>query len=263
MNQQEIENYVFRFFDAHECNLLHKNQDQLEFQLTKELDKELLNRPFYWMYMEKTKQYPQPASLHLHFSEKNEIKEPSSKFIHFGSPLLHQIFEIAQNNGKYVKLYENAKRSSPKTTPLIPWLCMNAKVTFQTNLTKELIYSIGLNLIHGNFVEDMNLHLQEKNLESSIPHNRFTLAPIIKTKSGITRIKEHILQSVQMHPFDWAQKAENQLKTELDALESYFAPADPKPDKYFLEKKMIYELYEPTIKFEVINGGLFFLECSH
>jgi hypothetical protein len=142
-------------------------------------------------------------------------------------------------------------------------LCMNAKVTFQTNLTKELIFSIGLNLIHGNFIEDMNTHLQNKKMEPSIPHNRFTLEPIIKTQSGIKKIKENILHSVQKHPFDWALKAEKQLNTELGALEVYFAPSEQKPEKYLIEKKMIYELYEPTIKFDVINGGLFYLESSH
>ncbi len=77
-------------------------------QLTIELDKELMNRPFYWHYLEKTGGDTKSHGTYL--SSPNQEKAPEDikgEPIHFGSPRLHQIFHSTRNLAGYIRLYEN------------------------------------------------------------------------------------------------------------------------------------------------------------
>ncbi|MDR2993585.1 MAG: YqhG family protein, partial [Bacillus cereus] len=54
MQQHEIHNYLYNFFEANNCEILGRSPHLLDVQLTIEMDKLLMNRPFYWHYLEKT-----------------------------------------------------------------------------------------------------------------------------------------------------------------------------------------------------------------
>ncbi|MFP3490273.1 YqhG family protein, partial [Staphylococcus sp. SIMBA_130] len=54
MHQENIHNYLRSYFLANDCRILNEKPGLLDVQLTIELDKELMNRPFYWHYLEKT-----------------------------------------------------------------------------------------------------------------------------------------------------------------------------------------------------------------
>lgn len=63
MQQTEIHQFLKKYFTAHNCDLTEDDPSYLKVQLTIEMDKELMNRPFYWHYIEKTGGKPNPASL--------------------------------------------------------------------------------------------------------------------------------------------------------------------------------------------------------
>ena len=65
--------------------------DYLTVQLTIELDKELMNRPFYWHYLEKTGGVPNPDRLTFITDSQNAPTNIKGETIHFGSPRLHQM----------------------------------------------------------------------------------------------------------------------------------------------------------------------------
>ncbi|MES9682348.1 YqhG family protein, partial [Gottfriedia acidiceleris] len=48
MQQHEIHDYIEYFFRYNDCEILQKTPTYLEIQLTIEMDKKLMNRPFYW-----------------------------------------------------------------------------------------------------------------------------------------------------------------------------------------------------------------------
>lgn len=58
MQQQEIHSYLLKYFQANDCEIIENNSGQLTVQLTIDLDKRLMNRPFYWTYIEKTGEPP-------------------------------------------------------------------------------------------------------------------------------------------------------------------------------------------------------------
>ena len=65
MQQHEIHNYLYNFFEANNCEILERSPHLLDVQLTIEMDKLLMNRPFYWHYLEKTGGVPNPMRLTL------------------------------------------------------------------------------------------------------------------------------------------------------------------------------------------------------
>ena len=50
MQQQEIHKFLERYFHANDCEIVENGPGYMTVQLTIELDKELMNRPFYWHY---------------------------------------------------------------------------------------------------------------------------------------------------------------------------------------------------------------------
>ena len=63
MQQQEIHKFLERYFLANDCEILENQTGYMTVQLTIDLDKELMNRPFYWHYLEKTGGVPNPMKL--------------------------------------------------------------------------------------------------------------------------------------------------------------------------------------------------------
>lgn len=88
---------------------------RLDVQLTIEMDKRLMNRPFYWHYLEKTGGIPNPMQLSL-ITDPNHAEE-EGELIHYGSPRLHQIFQTTKELGSYIRLFEDTKGSGTAHTP--------------------------------------------------------------------------------------------------------------------------------------------------
>ena len=65
MQQQEIHNFLLTYFKANHCEIIENQDTYITIQLTIDMDKELMNRPFYWQYLEKTGGVPNPAKLTL------------------------------------------------------------------------------------------------------------------------------------------------------------------------------------------------------
>lgn len=63
MQQAQISTFLKRFFQATNCPIIEEKNGYFTVQLTVEMDKELMNRPFYWHYLEKTGGTPNPMKL--------------------------------------------------------------------------------------------------------------------------------------------------------------------------------------------------------
>jgi hypothetical protein len=189
MQQQEIRKFLARYFTANGCDITEEGPGYMTVQLTIELDKELMNRPFYWHYLEKTGGVPNPMK--LTFITNRQLAPPDLKgeTIHFGSPRLHQIFQSARSLAGYIRLYEQHASPPGMQTPLRPWLCMNVKISYQCDRKRDVFKSIGLQLINGQMVEDFHDRLLQLQLTPKIPDYSFTLSPLIMPKSGISRIE--------------------------------------------------------------------------
>ena len=118
MQQQEIHNFLDRYFTATNCEVLEQSNGHMKVQLTIDLDKELMNRPFYWHYLEKTGGVPNPMQLTFITDQNNVSDTLKGEMIHFGSPRLHQIFQSTIKFGKFIRLFENRSTNRKYEHPI-------------------------------------------------------------------------------------------------------------------------------------------------
>lgn len=259
MQQHEIRHFVERYFRANECVILEANDEYMTVQLTIEMDKELMNRPFYWHYIERTGGTPQPMQLTLITKPTEKTKALQGERLHFGSPRLHQIFRSAQKRGSFIRLYEEPDASQHTHIPLHPWLGLNVKISYQCDRKKDQILSLGLHLISGTIIEQFHEFLLKRKLTPKIPDYCFTISPLIKPKSGIGRLEQYIRSRIAADDHTWAEKAEERWAEDLALLDHFYEEIEEKPECYYIEKEALEQQYKPRIIVSVINGGIFYL----
>lgn len=259
MQQHEIHSFLKRYFTAHHCDIVEETPFYLTVQLTIDMDKELMNRPFYWHYLEKTGGVPNPAQLTLITDTAFDDTTIRGEKIHFGSPRLHQIFSSTQKLGAFIRLYESIQQTRPSHMPLHPWIGMNVKISYQCNLKKDTVLSLGLHLITGSIAVSFQERLEQYNLSAKIPDYCFTMSPLIKPTSGVNRLQQFIRGEIEQDNHDWAVHSRQRWQEDLSLLNHFYEEMDEKPDCYEVEKQALQELYEPKIVVQTINGGLFYL----
>ncbi|MGO4887131.1 YqhG family protein [Anaerobacillus sp. MEB173] len=259
MQQHEIRDYVERYFQANHCEIIDGSDAHIQVQLTIELDKALMNRPFYWHYLEKTGGTPNPMKMTLIIDQNKVAEDLKGELIHFGSPRLHQIFQSAKQLGSFIRLYEETDQVSGQSTPLQPWLCLNTKISYECDRKKDTILSLGLHLISGQVVSEFHNHLSQLSLTPKIPDYCFTLTPIITPKSGLKRLENVIRDIIDRDDHLWASEAKKRWTDDQALLDHFYEGTEEKPECYHVEKEALKIQYEPKINVDIINGGMFYL----
>ncbi len=257
MQQQDIHNFLHRFFISNGCNIIESSSGHIVIQLTIEMDKLLMNRPFYWHYVEKTGGAPNPMRLTFITDYSKAPEGIRGETIHFGSPRLHQIFQATKKMAANIRMYELV--SSNHKVALQPWLVLNTKVSYMCDRKKDLFLSLGLNLINGMVIDQIQKKLLKKQLTPKIPDYCFTLSPLIKPISGVKRIENIITQLIDSDDHTWARDAEIRWEKDLELLDHFYEDVEEKPESYLIEKTALEEQYKPRIKVDIVNGGLFYL----
>lgn len=260
MEQQiDLSQFLRNYFQTKQCTILSNEEGQMQIQLTEEMDRELMNRPFYWHYIKKIGREGEPQILRLITDkDKAQAKEPG-EWIHFGSPRLHQIMNKLTEKERYVKLFEAVHTSN--NTPLYPWLVLNIKISYRGIQHKDEIFSVGLQLLHGNIALNMMEYLEELELERTISDYCYTLTPMIKLRSGFIRLQNLLLQHVKNQDNTWAEESIKHLEMEKTTLKHFYEKELDHP-RYLEELKALEKRFKPEVIFQVINGGMFYLTQS-
>lgn len=261
MQQQDIHKFLITYFKANHCDIIEQHPTYLTIQLTIEMDKELMNRPFYWHFLEKTGGVPNPARLTFITDHQNVPTNIKGETIYFGSPRLHQIIESTKNLASYIRLYEDTGMNQQQHS-LLPWLNLNVCISYQCDRKKDIFLSVGLNLITGEIVENFYDGLLSIHLTPKIPDYAFTLSPLIMPKSGLSRLDMYIRQSFEQDDHSWAEQAIERWNRDLQLLEHFYKEDEEKSESYYIEKEALQSQYEPKIDISIINGGLFYLSQS-
>jgi hypothetical protein len=259
VQQQEIHDFLIKYFQSNSCEIVENHPAYIVVQLTNDMDKELMNRPFYWHYLEKTGGTPNPMKLTLITDQMKAPEDIKGENIHFGSPRLHQIFESTRELASYIRLFEDTKPYQAGQSPLYPWLCLNVKVSYQCDRKKDVFISAGLNLISGEITEGFHHKLLGLQVTPKIPDYSFTLSPLIMPKSGLTRLDTYIRRTFENDDFSWAEEAVQRWDNDLNLLEQFYEDMEEKSESYYTEKEALRAQYEPKINISVVNGGLFYL----
>lgn len=257
MEQPDIHNYLERFFCNNDCDILENDGKFLRIQLTEEMDKQLMNRPFYWKYIKSTNMTPQPMTLKFVTAQSDEKQE--GERIHFGSPRLHQIFRETQQHASHIRLFEYHGNEKKTLIQLEPWIGLNVKISYQCDHKKDRLISLGLHLINGQIVDHFHEHVMTLDMRAKIPDYCYTLTPMIKPQSGLKRLETLIEDSLHQEDHTWAEEARKRWTEDLTLLDQFYENQQEKPESYQLEKSALKEQYEPNIHVQIVNGGLFYL----
>ncbi len=262
MQQSDIHDFLERYFLANGCELIENTASHLSVQLTAAMDKELMNRPFYWHYLEKTGGIPNPAVMTLITDPKQAPPSLKGEVIHFGSPRLHQIFRTSRSLAGHIRLYEKTSgKKQGSNTALHPWLAANIKVSYVCDRKKDKLYSLGLHLLTGQIVEEFHSKMLKKDLTPRIPDFAYTLSPIIMPKSGIMRLDKYVRLQMADEEHTWAEEAVRKWEKDLRLLEHFYTD-DEDNENLELEKEALRQQYEPYIHISVVNGGMFYLDSA-
>ncbi|HEY4554783.1 MAG TPA: YqhG family protein [Bacillaceae bacterium] len=261
MLQEEIHQYLERFFSANDCTIEENGQGVLTVQLSVDMDKELMNRPFYWTYLEKTGGIPNPMKVTF-ITNPESAPDIKGETVHFGAPRLHQIFMSAKKLASYIRLYEEPSLIGNRQIPLHPWLNINAKISYQCDRKRDVLKSFGLSLINGVLIESFHEKLRKLSLTPKIPDYCFTISPIIKPASGLKRLESHITSDILNSDHAWADEAKKRWEDDMTLLDRFYADQEEKPETYEVEKQALQEQYEPSVKVDIINGGIFYLATA-
>lgn len=251
-NNIDIIPFLHRFFLAKQCDILFVDNKSLHIQLSIEMDKALMNRPFYWHYIKATGQQGEPKQL---FLTTEQTKSPDQEWIHHGSPRLEQIYQLMLQENNVVQLFEALDTNVQ--TMLQPWLLTNYCVAYQGKQKKEMFFSIGLNLINGTVVNNMMERLNKVILSSDISTYCYIISPIIKLQSGYKRIEQIVEQQIDMENHGWARESIQHMHEEIEMANYFFG--DETTEKLTKEITSIKQRFQPNISHSVINGGLIYL----
>lgn len=249
-----LNTFLESYFIAHDCQIIDKMDGLLTVKLTEEMDKALMNRPFYWHYIKGTGNKGEPSQLTL-ITNPNK-RDEQGEWIHFGSSRLQQIINHLKDNERYVQLFHIVKTTNH--VALHPWLITNIKVSYLGKHKKDEVFSIGLNLITGIMKVNMMQLLRNIPLHVTMSNYCYTLSPLIKIQSGFDRIKKVIDNYLMKQQHEWANDSIEILKDEVHLVQQFY---NLNEDGKQLQREIdeINERYAPRIIYEVINGGIIYL----
>ncbi|MFY0519984.1 YqhG family protein [Lysinibacillus sp. UGB7] len=258
MFPQQVHSYLRQFFMENDCNILGGDDDYLTVQLTIDMDKRIMNRPFYWQYLEATNGEPNPAQVTFITDHTALTGNVRGEIVNFGSPRLNQLFQATRELGNFVQMFEKVDAASEQIM-LTPWLGVNYKVSYCCDRTKEMLYSCGMNLMTGMILEDFHEALSKMELDAIQSENVFHVQYIIKPIRALQRLDAAIEAIIQQDNHDWAVQAKKRWQRDQRVLDYFYEDVEQKPECYEIEKKALEEQYDAKIKVEIINGGLFYM----
>ncbi len=260
MNQTDIKEFCKSFFVGTGCHIVEEGPGHLAAKLTIDTDKDLMNRPFFWVYAEKCGIKAEPLTLSLIFDEKEVPESFKGESVQYGSARLHQIMNAAAKRGNFTRLYQqdDAIHSANRyAAPLIPWLGLQYNVQFVCDQKRNEIHSVGVNLFSGHVLNDFLDKINSFTLVTKVPAYRHLLQGNLQMNHGVERAELILKQYLDRVDMTWANDANERLEDELYILKSFYG--EEKPDEWEQRHQELVHLYSPRVQVDLINCGLFYL----
>lgn len=269
MDKARIQDFCRRYFQATGTRILRDEPDFLQVELPIEIDQELTERPYYWMWVEATGQEVQPSVLNLIFDAATGVEGvEKTELVTLGSFRLEKIFQSAARRGQFVCQYQEGP-----TTTRIPFLLTSLKISYIADRRKDELRSYGVNLKNCRIVPDLYELIRHLPMTPEFPapyRARFTQPQILAAslQTGWQTIKGAVLEEIRAGDPSWAEAASEQLKLEIEQLETYYQSLTlDNPERaaaYAAEKELrIAELKwrcQPRIQVRPLHFALLYLD---
>lgn len=290
-NAAELLKFSDEYFNAVGAKTVCESDYYREFELPRDVDKELTDRPYYWLWVEKTNQEVPPTILRLAFTEdalqrenvrlKEEaeaslegknltdiermfFRPPTAELVTLGSFRLEKLYESLGQRGRFACIQPAGRQ----TGRLVPWLMYNVQLSYRCDLVEQEIFSIGLCLTNGQIIEHFYDMIARLQMTAAEPEQLLHECQI-PVDEAMRRIQRYLEQKELARSHEWAEAAMNRLEKELRQVQTYYRsilpdlPDEEKPLASAEQRRKEIELSErigPTIEFtpkQIALVGLF------
>ncbi len=217
-NKREIQDFCRRFFAAVDAPTLIDQTDFLQVELPREIDKQLTDRPYYWMYVEATGQQVPNTVLSLSFDRSVAVEGIEKiEYVTLGSFRLNKMIETAQKRGRVTRAYQqvSAKRLSP-------YLMTTFKISFLADRRRDEMVSYGVHLGHGSVEADFYPRIESLTFGEHPCSAAQVERSVLSLAEGYQLLKANITSEIAALDHSWAEDADAHLAEELEQLETYY-----------------------------------------
>lgn len=215
-----LEDYCKRYFRAVGAPLLPSARQTLLAVLPRDVDKELTDRPFYWMWVETMHETPPETVLFLTFRDDVEAAAiPDAckiERIHAGSYRMQRIVASARHRGAFAVAYQRAHVASP-------FVLMNVKVSYLSDRRLDRMESYLVDLRDYRIYSEAMSVLGETDLSDERPLETQILAVPVDFDQIFSLIKKTVQRQVALDDHTWSREASARLDRELRTLDDYYA----------------------------------------
>lgn len=217
-----------------------------EYVLPTDVDKELTDRPFFWMWAEKTNQKVEPTTLRLAFTEEAKLREderlrvmherqmeenppqtryeamfrrsPQTELMDLGCFRIGKILDSARRRGFFASV---VPKNSTDTERLIPWLMINGMIRYQADSLQEEWFSVGTCLENLQVVPDFFSRIHKIPMRMHKPP--FILRQASHTlDDAVACCKQWITGLIDERDHTWAMESAERLADNLSQLDAYY-----------------------------------------
>lgn len=284
--------FVDGYFEAVSAKCVYQDSEYREYELPLDVDKELIERPFYWMWVEASGQEAQTTQLRLAFTQNalerenqrlqeehaNAMKQtreefptffggasrsPKAELLDYGSFRLDKIFSSVANRGQFIVCQPSPILQKAKQRTLIPWLLCNGVTTMRCDLTKQMWWSMGVCLQNGQIVPSFYEQICHLEMVPMSPQRLLSQMsmPLDEALNRAMREQERLIKQL---PTDWAEKARQRFNAEYDQLKLYYRSLRTEDTQHNKQLELeearkiesLAKLYIPTVEVEVVQLGL-------
>ncbi|MED1785624.1 YqhG family protein [Brevibacillus fortis] len=227
MQQQQVRQFVERYLATFSAHIVESHPEYLTVKLPVEVDKDIGNRPFYWSWVDKMNLAYQPLVLTFTFHPDCTPEGLRSEHLHLGAARMQQIFASAKKHGSFVCMYEQqggilGNAGKRRSTPLVPWLGMNLKISLLCDKRRDILLYLGINLHQPRMVTDFTSFLFQLSLTPAIPDYYYTLDRRVTIQEALQMAQQKVEHTLEQEDQQWAEDARARLTEEMTILEAYY-----------------------------------------
>lgn len=223
-----------RYFTSVGARTLVARPMYREYELPVDVDKELIERPFYWMWVEATRQSVEPTVLRLAFDAEAQAREearlnaeqPPAPFpwslkrrverIDFGSPLFDRILLSAARRGRIASVREGDAGGE-----LVPWMMVNGVFAYTADLNREEWFSYAICLDNLQVVDRFYERIQHRDL-AGVPASDLLRHSCHTVHDAWRKLQRALADHVAAQDDAWAEEAMARLHGDLAQLSAYY-----------------------------------------
>lgn len=215
-----LEDFCRRYFTGVGATIMESPAGTLCVELPREVDKELTDRPFFWMWAEAMNENPPNTVLYLTFTDDASITHvPDGAKVERMTPGCYRMLRImtsAKSHGAFASAYEMA----PVVTP---YAILTVKISYISDRRKDVLEAFAVDLRDYRITANVMPDLMARRLHDDRPLGAKILPVPVDFDQVFQLVMDCVRTRVEESDHAWAREATRRLQSELADLDAYYA----------------------------------------